>query len=932
MESSMSVQGAKRKRARRKSSGAQRVRATERIQRADSVTTGTDDAVLESNEDEPQLDEDVFEPEDSFYDTATEEDDYSSAPVEVSQLEQAPRGEQLRQVAAETARAIAARTQDYASAAWQSVRHMTTGQWLWVGVFALGAILRFWGLGDKPLHHDESMHAFYSYLFARNPSGYEYDPLLHGPFQFHAVGIFFAVVLAFQHLFDAGAAGNPWINDTTARIVPALFGVGIVILPLGLRRELGKAGALITALLLAVSPSFVYFSRFLREDIYFNFFMFAMVVCAVRFTHDRKLRWLVACIAATVLAYATFEGIYLTLVVFVSFLVVLLVWELAHGLANVLPKQLTERERRFFSRAGLLLLLGMICSLVAFIGLHTLNQLSATINSQQAKTDAQVQRLEDVTALVLLYLCVVVAIAVIATLLWQVSRESAHVQVVRSDSGDQAWDEDAETPAPRGPRRWLAALRERIDPDAQPFLRLLFSVSWEHLFVAAVAGWMIFVALYWVIPPGPQGNLSWSQGFMVGIGRGIWQGLYYWLQQQQVARGGQPVYYYLLLLPLYEQLVVVFSLVGAVYALVRPTRFRLFLVWWAGGSLVLYSWAGEKMPWLSIQILLPLVLLAGLALNWIWQECALLAREFLATRVRVGQPALAGAGGVSLGGLGVLQAPALLFSSVLRRDVDRPPASEPTQAQNDPEGLVRASIGRRPNTRRYRSIAAVSGAIAAVLLFVPMVHSMWLLSYKDAADGPVEMMVYVQTTNDVDLVMNKIVSADRAASGSQGHLRIWVGGGEEWPFYWYLRDAYLDPLPNVYARIPADLSQPFSADNPAPDMLILLPSDAQTFLAAHPHYKQHQYKLRSWWDEAYKPLPCQATAGHPCPASADWGAGVGLANYLSYGSYPPPNAKFDLGRAAGRLWSWLWVRQPLGDTGGSYDFVFLVRDGVPIQP
>ncbi|MGH2495222.1 MAG: hypothetical protein ACRDIV_11020, partial [Ktedonobacteraceae bacterium] len=27
------------------------------------------------------------------------------------------------------------------------------------GIILLGAILRFWALGDKPLHHDESLHA-----------------------------------------------------------------------------------------------------------------------------------------------------------------------------------------------------------------------------------------------------------------------------------------------------------------------------------------------------------------------------------------------------------------------------------------------------------------------------------------------------------------------------------------------------------------------------------------------------------------------------------------------------------------------------------------------------------------------------------------------------------------------------------------------------
>ncbi len=197
------------------------------------------------------------------------------------------------------------------------LRARTWEQWAWVAILALATILRFWDLGAKALHHDESMHAFYSLLFARDPSSYAYNPLLHGPFQFHAEGVMFMLIMAAQALFHVGGPGNqPWINDATARIVPALFGVGIVALPLGLRRELTRVGALIASLLLAVSPSFVYFSRFLREDIYFNFFMFAMVVCAVRFATSRRMIWLSLTAAATILAYATFEGIFLTLLIF----------------------------------------------------------------------------------------------------------------------------------------------------------------------------------------------------------------------------------------------------------------------------------------------------------------------------------------------------------------------------------------------------------------------------------------------------------------------------------------------------------------------------------------------------------------------------------------------------------------------------------------
>src|SRR5262249_44551091 len=258
---------------------------------------------------------------------------------------------------------------------------------------------------DKPLHHDESMHAYFSLSFAEDPSSYHYDPLLHGPFQFHAEGIVFAVLLALQSVFAHGASGNPWISDTTARFLPALFGFGIVALPLGLRRELGRTGALVAAFLLAISPTFVYFSRFLREDIYFNFFMFAMVVCAVRFAHSRQTRWFVGLFAATILAYTTFEGIFLTLAVFFGFLALLGIWELAHGVADRLPGSFSARERVFFSRAGLFFLLGGVAALAAKFGLQRLNELSAYI-SNPANTkvsDVQVQVLEDRSVAVLLY-------------------------------------------------------------------------------------------------------------------------------------------------------------------------------------------------------------------------------------------------------------------------------------------------------------------------------------------------------------------------------------------------------------------------------------------------------------------------------------------------------------------------------------------------
>src|SRR5207253_5177509 len=65
--------------------------------------------------------------------------------------------------------------------------------------------------------------------------------------------------------------------------------------------------------------------------------------------------------------------------------------------------------------------------------------------------------------------------------------------------------------------------------------------------------------------------------------------------------------------------------------LVRPRQlFFWFCTLWFVSALLIYSWAGEKMPWMLPQITLPLVLLAGRLLgHWSdagWGRRALTAR------------------------------------------------------------------------------------------------------------------------------------------------------------------------------------------------------------------------------------------------------------------------------------------------------------------
>ncbi|MCB0961411.1 MAG: hypothetical protein KDB04_18040, partial [Acidimicrobiales bacterium] len=52
------------------------------------------------------------------------------------------------------------------------------------------AVLRFVGLSDRPMHHDESLDAWFSWRIWRGEP-YRYDPVYHGPLRFYlTAGIF----------------------------------------------------------------------------------------------------------------------------------------------------------------------------------------------------------------------------------------------------------------------------------------------------------------------------------------------------------------------------------------------------------------------------------------------------------------------------------------------------------------------------------------------------------------------------------------------------------------------------------------------------------------------------------------------------------------------------------------------------------------------
>ncbi|MBN9392208.1 MAG: TIGR03663 family protein [Chloroflexi bacterium] len=177
--------------------------------------------------------------------------------------------------------------------------------------------------------------------------------------------------------------------------------------------------------------------------------------------------------------------------------------------------------------------------------------------------------------------------------------------------------------------------------------------------IGAVIGWFISVAE--VIPDeAVRGSAvlrtllkcarnPWSiVGFLLGFGilyvlifsnfffsperlaDGFYRGIEYWLAQHETRRLDEPWFYYPMLMLLYETFAVFCVFIALVYFPViffrRTRRRERFLFtpkgvfigltfWWTFLALMMYSFAGEKIPWLNMQIALPASMATAAFLN-----------------------------------------------------------------------------------------------------------------------------------------------------------------------------------------------------------------------------------------------------------------------------------------------------------------------------
>ncbi|MES2201150.1 MAG: flippase activity-associated protein Agl23, partial [candidate division FCPU426 bacterium] len=182
--------------------------------------------------------------------------------------------------------------------------------WLFL-IIGFGAFLRLWELGLKPLHHDESIHAWYAYKLYKGEA-YRYDPAYHGPFRYHFNALMF---------FIFGA------SDFTTRLLPAAFGIFITAFLWQWKSLLGRRGALFTAALVAISPTWVYVSRFIRDDIFMATGSLAICWGLFKYFETLQKKYIYWAVAGLTLAFTSHEGTWIIMGVFGSFLFIRWLWE-----------------------------------------------------------------------------------------------------------------------------------------------------------------------------------------------------------------------------------------------------------------------------------------------------------------------------------------------------------------------------------------------------------------------------------------------------------------------------------------------------------------------------------------------------------------------------------------------------------------------------
>lgn len=509
-------------------------------------------------------------------------------------------------------------------------------------ILMIAVISRFYNLGARVMSHDEVNHVVPSWELYQG-HGYSHDPVTHGPMQFHLIA------LSYFLLGD---------NDFSSRTPSALFSIATVAFVIfGFRKYLGRSGALIGGLLFLISPFFLFYGRYARNEAFVGLFGVLTLYAILHYLEKGDRFSLFLLTITTSLQFCTKETSYIYTAQMLIFLAVIF-------FSNVLRAQWKSEGSRY---RFLILVMMALLLLVAALAFGTWNtdivgQNSATATSTDQPAIAQPLTTQAIAGLSTLAGCMAVGIMAIVILIRSLGWEK-----IRAQRSFDLLILIGTLILPLGAALPIKILGwNPLDYSNQGIIHSGIILIAFTVIGAAIGLWWqprlwlsnaavfygIFIVLYTTV-------FTNGQGFFTGLVGSLG----YWLEQQGVQRGSQPLYYYALIqMPIYEFL----GLLGSILAIYFGIRYKCFVsysslspavqpvsikvteedsnnhetvhtsepipilalfVYWSFTSLIAYSIAGEKMPWITVHIALPFLLTAAWGLGFLvdkipWKKIA----------------------------------------------------------------------------------------------------------------------------------------------------------------------------------------------------------------------------------------------------------------------------------------------------------------------
>ncbi len=147
---------------------------------------------------------------------------------------------------------------------------------------AVALALRWPQLDERPMHNDEAVNAVkFGKLWEKG--SYQYDPNEH-----HGPTLLY-FTLAWAKLTDAPDFIH--FDESRFRTVTVLFGIGLILLLPLVMDGLGRDAVICAAVLTAVSPAMVFYSRYYIHEMPLVFFSLLALAAGWRYTRSRKIGW-----------------------------------------------------------------------------------------------------------------------------------------------------------------------------------------------------------------------------------------------------------------------------------------------------------------------------------------------------------------------------------------------------------------------------------------------------------------------------------------------------------------------------------------------------------------------------------------------------------------------------------------------------------------